>query len=115
MKALGKFLGVIAQILAVVLVIALLLNTLDGMYNFFANVQIVRDILKWIAQFGAVVLVCLVALSAAMKTNLIFTIIVALFVAALLGFTFAYGIISGFLPKAADAAETAQALAAFVA
>ena len=102
MKGLGKFLTVIAQILAIILVIALLINTLDGMYNFFGSVQIVKDILNWIAQFGAVLLVCLVALSAAMRTNLIFTIIVALFVAALLGFTFAYGIMSGFLPKASE-------------
>lgn len=100
MKTLGKILGVIAQILAIILVVALLLNTLDGMYGWFKDIQIVRDILSWIAQFGAVVLVCLVALSAAMKTNLIFTIIVAIFVAALLGFTFAYGILAGFMPQA---------------
>lgn len=115
MKGLGKVLGVIAQILAVVLVVALLLNTLDGMYGWFTNVQIVRDIFTWIAQFGAVVLVCLVALSAAMKTNLIITITVALFVAALLGFTFAYGFMSGFLPKTTDSGEAVTAILSMVA
>lgn len=109
MKKLGKLFGVIAQILAVILVIALLVNTLDGMYGWFAKVTVARQVFNWIAQYGAVVLVCLVALSAAMKTNLIVTILVALFVAALLGFTFAYGVISGFLPKASSEAQSALA------
>lgn len=109
MKKLGKLFGVIAQILAVILVIALLLNTLDEMYGWFANVAVARQIFNWVARFGAVVLVCLVALSAAMKTNLIVTILVALFVAALLGFTFAHGIITQFLPKASSDAQSALA------
>ncbi len=102
MKGLGKFLSAIGQILAVILVIALLLNYINGLYSFMPEIG--TKILGWISQFGAVLLVCVIALAAALKTNLIFTIIVALFVAALIGFTFYYGVITGFLPKAAESA-----------
>ena len=100
MKALGKVLNVIGQILAVLLVIALLLNYLNGLYSFMPEIG--GKILGWVSQFGEVLLVCVIALSAALRTNLIFVILVGLFIAALIGFTFYYGVITGFLPQAEE-------------
>lgn len=99
MKKLGKFLCVIGEILAVFLVIALLLYYLNGIYHFMPDIG--SQILGWISEFGAVLLVCLMALGGIMQTkNLILTILVALFIAALIGFTFYYGVITGFMPNA---------------
>lgn len=108
MKKLGKFLCVVGEILAVVLIIALLLNYINGLYPFMPEIG--SKILGWISQFGAVLLVCLIALGGAMQTkSLILTIIVALFIAALIGFTFYYGIVTGFLPKGSSSTESALA------
>lgn len=106
MKTLGKILSAIGQILAVILVLALLLNYLNGLYHFMPEIG--SKILGWIAQFGAVLLVCIIAMAAALKTNMIFTIIVALFVATLIGFTFYYGVLTGFLPQANEGAIAAM-------
>lgn len=110
MKTLGKILSAIGQILAVILILALLLNYLNGLYGFMPEIG--TKILHWIADFGAVLLVCIIALAAALKTNIIFTIIVALFVAALIGFTFYYGVVTGFLPQATEGALVLKSLIA---
>ncbi len=110
MKALGKVLNVIGQILAVLLVIALLLNYLNGLYSFMPEIG--GKILGWVSQFGAVLLVCVIALSAALRTNLILVILVGLFIAALIGFTFYYGVITGFLPQAEEGVSAVAKLIA---
>ncbi|MCM1438469.1 MAG: hypothetical protein NC131_04575 [Roseburia sp.] len=108
MKKLGKFLCVIAEIAAVFFVIALLLHYLNGIYNFMPVIG--GKILGWISQFGLVILVCLMALGGIMQTkSLILTILVGLFIAALIGFTFYYGILTGFLPKGSGSSESALA------
>ncbi len=113
MKKLGKFLCVIGEILAVVLILALLLNYLNGIYHFMPEIG--SKILGWISQFGAVLLVCLIALGGVMQTrSIILTILVALFIAALIGFTFYYGLITGFLPQANDG-STESAIAMLIA
>lgn len=113
MKKLGKFLCVIGEIAAVILIIALLLNYINGLYPFMPEIG--SKILGWISQFGAVLLVCLIALGGTLQTkSLILTILVALFIAALIGFTFYYGVVTGFLPKGKEA-DTTSTLAMLLA
>lgn len=110
MKALGKFLGVIGQIIAVIMVIALLLNYINGIYGFMPELG--DKILHYIVQYGATLLVAVIALSAALKTNMIFTIIVILLILAVIGFMFAQDILMPYLPAGKASTEDAAAVIA---
>lgn len=86
MKTLGKIFGFIAQVLAIILVIVFLVYHINGVANFIPEQAIA--LFEQYKEIAAVLLISLIALAAALKTNLIITIIVALVVAALIGFMF---------------------------
>ena len=105
MKGLAKVLTVIAEILAVILVIAFLLYHLDRRWDFIPDVNIggkTIDLLATITNYGGTLFACLVALIAALKTNLIFVIIVGLVIAAVICFMFVSGPIDALLPPATN-------------
>lgn len=98
MKGLGKFLGGVAQFLAIVMVVLLLLDYINGLYGFLP--ESIDKIWHYIMQYGTTLLVGLLALSAALKRSLILSIIVILLILAVLGFMFAKDIVVGYLPPA---------------
>lgn len=112
MKKIGKFLTVIGQIAAVLLVFALLIQYIDNLYHFIPVFRVVdgknTTILDFIVKYGITLVVGILALGAGLKSNLIITIIIALVIAAVIGFMFYGDAVKSYLPDA-KAPETAIA------
>lgn len=104
-KALSKVFSVIGQIVAVVLVVALLLDYINELYIFLPEMG--SKIIHYVVQYGATLLVAIIAMSAVLKTNMIFTVIMILLILAVVGFMFAKDIIVGYLPPAKSSTESA--------
>lgn len=113
MKKIGKFLTVVGQIAAVLLVFALLIQYIDNLYHFIPPVVKGANttILDFIVKYGVTLVVGLLALGAGLKTNLIITIIIALVIAAVIGFMFYGDAVKSYLP---DAKEPETAIAALI-
>lgn len=92
MKKLGKFLCAIGQIAAILLVIALLVQYINNIYHFIPVLVDGHDatILDLIVKYGITLVIGIIALGASMKAHPILMIIVALVIAAVVGFMF-YG------------------------
>ena len=92
MKGLGKFLCAIGEIAAVLLVIGLLVQYINNIYHFIPVLVEGHDatILDLIVKYGLTLVIGVIALGASMKAHPILMIIVALVIAAVIGFMF-YG------------------------
>lgn len=94
MKHLGKLLCAIGEIAAVLLVIGLLVQYIDNIYHFIPVFRVVdgkdTTILDFIIKYGVTLVIGIIALGASMKAHPILMIIVALVIAAVVGFMF-YG------------------------
>ena len=115
MKKLGSFLCHIGEIAAVFLVIALLVQYIDDVYPFIPVFRIVdgkeTTILDFIVKYGITLVIGVIALGASMKTHPIIMIIVALLIAAVVGFMFYGDAVKSFLPATSkDAANAIVAL-----
>ena len=108
MKTLGKVLNVIGQILAVLLVIALLIYYINVNYHIFASVPVAETVLNYVKEFGVFVLAGVIALSAILKTHFILAIILLLVLIAVAVFMFLPGALESFLPKTQEAAQALQ-------
>lgn len=119
MKNLGKFLCAIGQIAAILLVIGLLVQYLDNLYHFIPVFRVVdgknTTILDFIMKYGITLVVGIIALGASMKAHPILMIIVALVIAAVVGFMFFGDITLSLLPKTEGAEDAAAMLVAMVA
>lgn len=119
MKKLGKFLCAIGQIAAILLVIALLVQYIDNIYHFIPVFRIVdgknTTILDFIVKYGITLVIGIIALGASMKAHPILMIIVALVIAAVVGFMFYGDIALSLLPNANGSEEDAAALVAMFA
>ncbi len=117
MKKLGKFLCAIGQIAAILLVIALLVQYIDNIYHFIPtlNDNTTATILDLIVKYGITLVVGIIALGASMKAHPILMIIVALVIAAVVGFMFYGDAINVFLPKAGGGDDAAAMLVAMIA
>ncbi len=104
-KALSKVFSVIGQIIAVVLVVVLLLDYINDLYSFLPEIG--SKIVDQIVKYGSTLLVAIIAMSAVLKTNMIFTIIMILLILAVVGFMFAHDIIVGLFPPAKSSTESA--------
>ena len=111
MKTLGKFLCVIGEIAAVFLVIALLVQYIDNIYHFVPVFRVVdgknTTILDFIVKYGLTLVIGVIALGTSMKAHPIIMILVALVIAAVVGFMFYGDIALSLLPNAGDGTEGA--------
>lgn len=108
MKGIGKFLCTIGEIAAVLIVIGLLVQYIDNIYHFIPVFRVVdgknMTILDFIIKYGVTLVVGIIALGASMKVHPIVMIIVALVIAAVVGFMFYGDFTRSLLPEAKDAA-----------
>ncbi len=100
-SVLSKILQIIAEIMAVVLVLVFLLHYIDANYAFLPDlgVQIVNGIMQW----GALLLVAVVGVQAMIRRNIVFLIIFLVALAAVIVFMFFPGTIESWLPDRAVA------------
>lgn len=115
MKGLGRFLCTIGEIAAVLLVIGLLLQYINDIYHFIPTLNGSNTtILDLIVKYGITLVVGIIALGASMKVHPILMIIVALVIAAVVGFMFYGDAINVFLPSP-EGAEDAAILVSMIA
>lgn len=115
MKKLGSFLCRIGEIAAVFLVIALLVQYIDNIYHFIPVFRVVdgknTTVLDFIVKYGLTLVIGIIALGASMKAHPIILIIVALVIAAVVGFMFYGDAVQSVLPNASkDAANAIVAM-----
>lgn len=119
MKKLGKFLCVIGEIAAVLLVVCLLIQYIDNIYHFIPVFRVIDDknttILDLIIKYGLTLVIGLLALGTSMRVSLILVILIALIIAAVVVFMFYGDIAKSYLPEPKDAESAAAMLAALLA
>ncbi len=119
MKKLGKFLCVIGEIAAVLLVIALLVQYIDNIYHFIPVFRIVdgkdTTILDFIVKYGLTLVIGILALGASMRAHPILMIFIALVIAAVVGFMFYGDFTMSLLPNAGGAEEDAAIFLSMIA
>lgn len=98
-NTLSKILQIIAEIMAVALVIVFLLHYIDANYPFLPElgVKIVNGLMQW----GALLLVAVVGVQAMIRRNILFLILFLVVLAAVIVFMFFPGTIESWLPNKA--------------
>lgn len=117
MKKLGKFLCAIGEIAAVFLVIALLVQYIDNTYHFIPALVEGHDatVLDLIVKYGLTLVIGLLALGASMRCHPILLIIVALVIAAVVGFMFYGDAVTGYFNGTGNSDSAPTALLALIA
>lgn len=117
MKKLGKLLCAIGEIGAVLLVIGLLVQYIDNAFHFIPALVEGHDttILDLIIKYGITLVVGIIALGASMKTHPIIMIIVALVIAAVVGFMFYGDAVMGYFSGKSSSDNASVALLTLIA